>query len=479
MTQSTELHNMKTHGSHYESSSGPEAALRSGQEIAKAERDMSVWENAKRHWRPMLIASVGVTSAMVSGFDVVANSASISMPSFLIYFGSMGPTGYYLPSIWTSLWTAMSALMQAFGAIANGWVTDRLGRNILQKMLSGVDIGALMAVATTYIGDVVPLKLCAPIQTGLVLFIIFMQDLALGIVRIFVPIVEESAFRNVIAIQWAVGGLSAVAWAVVPESPAWLISRGKFDAARKAMRQIYGSSNSPEDRYENLKHVIQLELEQQADKSCTSITCFQGHNLKRTMTVAFLYSTTNIGGAPLLAQNIYFLIIAGLEAVHCFDIGIGGFGLAILLVAAGGLHWATSKGVLWAIAVIMNVLISIQASTLQGAGWPIAAEVPSYHLRSKTLSIGIFAQTGTTWLFTFITPYMYNVDSGNLGAKTGFIYAGTTVFLIVCAWILVPDTTGLSTAEIDAAYETGVKPGNFHKHVFDTTVAQKKGDSEI
>lgn len=65
-------------------------------------------------------ASASVTSAVVFGYDTVVNGASISMPAFLLYFGSMGTTGPYLPSIWTSLWTAMSVLMQAVGAITNG-----------------------------------------------------------------------------------------------------------------------------------------------------------------------------------------------------------------------------------------------------------------------------------------------------------------------------------------------------------------------
>ena len=102
------------------------------------------------------------------------------MPAFLLYFGEIGPTGPYLPSIWTSLWTAMSNLMQAVGAIICGWVIDRLGRKwpgcgasaltlvgtavqytalsraslMAGKMVSGLGIGATMVVATTYIGEV-------------------------------------------------------------------------------------------------------------------------------------------------------------------------------------------------------------------------------------------------------------------------------------------------------------------------------------
>jgi hypothetical protein len=49
-------------------------------------------------------------------------------------------------------------------------------------------------------------------------------------------------------------------------------------------------------------------------------------------------------------------------------------------------------------------------------------------------------------------PYIYNVDAGNLGARTGFIFAGTSILLFVGTWYLVPDTTAMTTEEIDHAY---------------------------
>lgn len=51
---------------------------------------------------------------------------------------------------------------------------------------------------------------------------------------------------------------------------------------------------------------------------------------------------------------------------------------------------------------------------------------------------------------------MYNVDSGNLGARTGFVFAGMTLLLVVIAYILIPDTTGLTAEEIDHAYASKV-----------------------
>ena len=108
-----------------------------------------------------------------------------------------------------------------------------------------------------------------------------------------------------------------------------------------------------------------------------------------------------------------------------------------------------------------NLDISLQTSLIQGMGWPIAAELSSYRLRAKTISIGVICQTLSTWVTLFTVPYMYNVDSGNLGARTGFVFMGTTVLLLVAGYLMVPDTTGLTAEQIDRAYDQRVSPGNF------------------
>jgi hypothetical protein len=96
-------------------------------------------------------------------------------------------------------------------------------------------------------------------------------------------------------------------------------------------------------------------------------------------------------------------------------------------------------------------------------GWPIAAELSSYRLRAKTISIGVICQTLSTWLTLFTVPYMYNVDSGDLGARTGFVFVGTTVLLLTAGYFMVPDTTGLTVEQIDHAYDQQLPPRQFRK----------------
>lgn len=276
-------------------------------------------------------------------------------------------------------------------------------------------------------------------------------------------------------------------------SPLWLIRKQKIDRARKVMQRLYGP-NDAEERLAREIYIVRIENESASlSPEITWMSCFRGTDSKRTATTALLFSLTNLAGAAFLSQNIYFLITAGLEAVHSFDIGIGGFAFAAILIACSGLYlqkvsrrnaiigglifnlvfmiiigalyFAPGRGAIWAIAILMNVLISFQAAILQGVGWAVAAEVPTPNLRAKTLSLGLCGQTLTTWLFQFVTPYMYNVDSGRLGSRVGFVHAGITVLVLAGAWFLVPDTTNMTTQEIDEAYHNGVGPRNFQKYI--------------
>ena len=100
-------------------------------------------------------------------------------------------------------------------------------------------------------------------------------------------------------------------------------------------------------------------------------------------------------------------------------------------------------------------------------GWVIVAELSTYSLRAKTQSLSVAVQALTTWFFTFIMPYIYNVDAGNLGAKTGFIFMGTGVILSVSAWYLVPDTAGLKVEEVDWLYSQQIAPRTFQNRAED------------
>lgn len=147
------------------------------------------------------------------------------------------------------------------------------------------------------------------------------------------------------------------------------------------MTKIYGAQNDPDARLASLIKTIREEKANDTLEKGTYLECFQGKDLRRTLAAILIYTAANFAGAAFLAQAIYFLIIAGLPAIHAFDVSIGGFGLACVIIVAswfmmekirnrtafyaglvmnfiamlvvGALYYKSGTGSLWAIAAIM------------------------------------------------------------------------------------------------------------------------------
>lgn len=103
-------------------------------------------------------------------------------------------------------------------------------------------------------------------------------------------------------------------------------------------------------------------------------------------------------------------------------------------------------------ATMMLIIISC------GIGaWPssytVSGETSSLRLRAKTQSIGTLAADAANILYSFVLPYAYNKDAGNLGAKTGFIFFAICVLTTGVTWWVIPEMKGRSNVEIDHMFE--------------------------
>lgn len=368
---------------HLETAASP---MELGDHIAEEDKKLTILQAARAFPRIIPLALVAGCAGMMFGYDNIVNGASISMPAFQLYFGAVTPTHQlYLPSIWASLFTAMSALLQAIGSIAVAPISDRLGRKrsimaaslisaggvasqfaatsrgmlLAGKMVNGLAIGASLAVATTWASEVSPVRLRGPVQAGIVLLTVLMQALGLVVIRQNVTIIEQKAFRVVFAIQWAFSALTGILFAMVPESPTWLILRGRLDAAKASTKRIYGCNSQYEARFANLQRQIQTEQRfEHASGIGGYLDLYRNMNLKRTLTVHLLFFGVGLSGASFLAQSILVLITAGLNPVDTFDVSIAGFAIAILTII-GSWIWIEKIGrrSLWLIGCLVNVMV--------------------------------------------------------------------------------------------------------------------------
>jgi hypothetical protein len=96
--------------------------------------------------------------------------------------------------------------------------------------------------------------------------------------------------------------------------------------------RLHGATNFIDARLAYLIKTISGENTRSEDQRGSYVECFHGANLKRSLTVIFIFSAIGLSGGAFLAQSIYFLIIAGLPAINSFDIAIDGFGLAMIFI---------------------------------------------------------------------------------------------------------------------------------------------------
>ena len=103
-----------------------------------------------------------------------------------------------------------------------------------------------------------------------------------------------------------------------------------------------------------------------------------------------------------LIGNIIWLVLAGIWLFVAYV--VAGILNCIFMTIIGALYYAPGKSGLWASAILMNLAIVFQTSLIQAMGYPIAAEVSTYRLRGKTISLATISQAVMSWVTSFVVP---------------------------------------------------------------------------
>ena len=107
---------------------------------------------------------------------------------------------------------------------------------------------------------------------------------------------------------------------------------------------------------------------------------------------------------------------------------------------------------LYYIGYVMNFAQLFYAPTVGAVSWTISAETSSVRLRAKTQSLGTITNALSSWAMNFVTPYLINIDTANLGGKAAFVWAGLCVITFFWAWLEVPEFRGRSFAYLEMLF---------------------------
>lgn len=111
---------------------------------------------------------------------------------------------------------------------------------------------------------------------------------------------------------------------LAPESPWWLIRRGRNNEALAVVRRLLSNPNEEDNEVEDtvamMIHTNKIEQEMKA--ASTYWDCFKGIDLRRTEIAIITYLIQEFC-APIVSNATYFLEQAGLPATDSFDFSCG------------------------------------------------------------------------------------------------------------------------------------------------------------
>ncbi|KAJ3510875.1 hypothetical protein NMY22_g15835 [Coprinellus aureogranulatus] len=314
----------------------------------------------------------------------------------------------------------------------------------------------------------------------------------------------EAAWRIPMALQLIPIIALAIGVMFIPESPRWLISRGRDKHACRALaslRQL--PEDSREVRIEYLEilgqHKFQQELADLERDPCAKETgfiagiqdslrqwsyLFRGSaNRKRVLVgvaIMFCQQWNGINGILFYAPSIFqglglsgtavsllatgvvgiVMLIATLPTVVYLDrVGrkpiliFGALAMGVCHAVIAGLSgryadsWESHKAAGWVACVFVWIFCAAFAMSLGPIAWVLAAEIFPMRTRSKGLSLAAAATWLNAFAVTMATPPML----GTLKFGT-YIYFGVWCFVTAAFCCSIPETAGRTLEDMDAAF---------------------------
>jgi MFS transporter, SP family, arabinose:H+ symporter len=463
------------------------------------------------YWQLTLLATLG---GFLFGYD----TSNIGSALNFVPYGLHGLALGYLVS--------GASLGAAAGAIVAGPTADRFGRKSLlivdagiyavgailsavtpnapvllaARTLIGIAIGADSAIATAYIAEYAPKarrgSLTMLQQWMITVGILVAYIVALVIFSAFPASAASVGWRLVLGLGAVPAVVGLVLRTQMPESPRWLLRRGKYEQVRKAMATLGVSDVSDADVRSAAKVIEQAEavvgragwraVWTKGVRRALIVVCvffifqqitginvplYYGPHLLGPIfsgAHASLVATT-VAGVEVTAIMTSVNVAATYLGFRWIDkfgrrkLAIGGYiGMIIsAVVAAIGLGLLTGTARLAIIMVGLDFFIASFAVGVGGTGWTLQGEVFPTAVRGQAAAIA----AAVDWLANFALIEVFPVWQNAISLAGVIVcFAALAAAAIAFIYWYLPETKGLPVEEIVAVFEHQ-KGTVMHAHV--------------
>lgn len=456
--------------------------------------------------------SAAISLAIImEGFDTALITGFYAFPEFQRRFGALRPDGTYeVSTTWQASFSNSSSAGAIVGLFINGILTQKLGYRytmmlalallaafislsffanntsllLAGQILCGISWGVFSTLTTTYAAEVLPTSLRGYLTATVNLCWLIGQIVALGALRGLLDLKSQWSYKIPFGLQWAWILIVFILTYLAPESPWWLVQRGRRDDAKRSLLRL----TRPELDYnadyniELMEHTNEAEKALNNGRAISFQECFRGTNLRRTEIACMIFMIQNMSGLPAISFASYFFTKIGFDQKKSYDLAIGMQGIAILaavisfvlqtylgrrrLYLAGLLAQfvvlltagivATLKEThttLWVMAGLIIIFIFVFDLSAGPITYCLVAEIPSTRLRVKTVVLSRVAYNLNCLVTNPLQSHMLNGASWNWRGKSCFFWAGCCLLCFIYCFFRLPETKGLTYLELDLLFE--------------------------
>ncbi len=375
------------------------------------------------------------------------------------------------------------AAIYALGALLSA-VTPNAAVLLIARTLIGLAIGADSAIATAYIAEYAPTSRRGALsmlqQWMITVGILVSYLVALVILKLLPGSAGNLDWRLILGIGALPALVGVVLRSRMPESPRWLLRKGRFEDTQKAFGKL-----GIEVSLDNVERTAR-ELDE-ADRKASRQTSWTA-GVKRALFVVCMFfvfqQITGInvplyygphllgplfqtGGDKVAATTAGVEVTALMTAVNVActylafryidrigrrKLAISGYtGMIVFaLVAAAGLLMLHGTAQIVVVMIGLSLFIGSFAAGVGGTGWLIQGEVFPTSVRGQAASIGATVD----WLANFALVEVFPVWQAGIGLGWVLVcFAGLCVMAILFVAKFLPETKGRSVEEITEIFE--------------------------
>jgi SP family arabinose:H+ symporter-like MFS transporter len=430
----------------------------------------------------ILITFAAALGGLLFGFDTAVISGAV--PFLKTYFD--------LDDI--ALGWAVSSLLAGciVGVIASGKPADVLGRRktllvasslflisaigsalsnelyvfVVFRFIGGIAVGTASMLSPMYISEISPAakrgSLVSLNQLAIVIGI-----LAAFFSNYILVSVGDNNWRWMLAVMGVPALCFFVALLFIPESPRWLVQKGKKAEAYSILERINGTETATVE----MKAIEQSIAKEEKGSYKEVFSKKMSPLIRMGIVVAVFSQVTGINSIMYYAPMIFAKTGIGIGDSLMQTVAVGGVNLVFTFVAikyidkfgrkplliAGCTGMAISLFVLavafylhefggFLILAFILIYIASFAASLGPITWVFIAEIYPNRLRSEAMSVAVVSLWAAVFLVSLTFPYMLNA----LGGGTAFLVFGSMcVVYLVFLITRIPETKGKSLEELE------------------------------